>query len=61
MVRYTATDDEQEEILQREYMEKAALHVAALEKELGRAPKGCVVTFGCQMAPATRTLQTRIK
>ncbi len=49
MVRYTATDDEQEEILQREYMEKAALHVAALEKELGRAPKGCVVTFGCQM------------
>lgn len=49
MVRYTATDDEQEEILQREYMEKAALHVAALEKELGRALKGCVVTFGCQM------------
>ncbi len=49
MVRYTATDDEQEEILQREYMEKAALHVAVLEKELGRAPKGCVVTFGCQM------------
>ncbi len=49
MVRYTATDDEQEEILQREYMEKAALHVAVLEKELGRAPKGCVGTFGCQM------------
>ncbi|RKI86670.1 hypothetical protein D7V83_00805 [bacterium 0.1xD8-71] len=49
MTGYTATDDKKEERLQREYMEKAALHVAALKEELGRVPRGCVVTFGCQM------------
>lgn len=42
-------DDEREEILQRESMEKAVLYVAELEKALGRTPRGCVVTFGCQM------------
>lgn len=49
MTRYTSTDDVQEENLQREYMEKAAVYVTALREELGRAPRGCVVTFGCQM------------
>ncbi len=49
MTRYTSTDDVQEENLQREYMEKAAVYVTALWEELGRAPRGCVVTFGCQM------------
>ena len=29
--------------------EKAVLYVAELEKALGRTPRGCVVTFGCQM------------
>ncbi len=53
MIKYTAMDDEREEILQRESMEKAVLYVAELEKALGRTPRGCVVTFGCQMAPAT--------
>lgn len=55
MTRYTSTDDVQEENLQREYMEKAAVYVTALREELGRAPRGCVVTFGCQMNPATMT------
>lgn len=49
MIKYTAMDDEREEILQRESMEKAVLYVAELEKALGRTPRGCVVTFGCQM------------
>lgn len=49
MTRYTSTDDVQEENLQKEYMEKAATYVSALRQELGRAPQGCVVTFGCQM------------
>lgn len=31
------------------FMEKASLHVAALEKELGHKPTCCVTTFGCQM------------
>lgn len=48
-MQYTARDDEKEEALQQEYIEKAAVHVAALERELGRKPRGCVVTFGCQM------------
>lgn len=49
MTRYASTDDEREERLQREYMEKAASYVAVLKEELGREPRGCVVTFGCQM------------
>ena len=31
------------------FMAKAAVHVAALAKELGRKPTCCVTTFGCQM------------
>lgn len=49
MRRYASTDDVEEERLQREYMEKAVSYVAALKEELGRTPRGCVVTFGCQM------------
>ena len=48
-MRYTATNDEKETILQKEYMEKAAGYVAQLEKQLGRLPRCCVTTFGCQM------------
>ncbi len=31
------------------FMEKASEYVKELEKELGRKPTACVVTFGCQM------------
>jgi tRNA-2-methylthio-N6-dimethylallyladenosine synthase len=34
---------------QYEFMEKAAVYVAGLEKKLGRKPTCCVTTFGCQM------------
>ena len=34
---------------QFDYMEKAREYVTGLEKELGRKPTACVVTFGCQM------------
>ena len=49
MARYTSTNDERELNLQREYMNKAALHVANLKESLGRKPMCCVTTFGCQM------------
>ena len=49
MIKYTSTNDEQESALQREYMKKASLYVADLEKSLGRKPQCCVTTFGCQM------------
>ena len=31
------------------FMEKAEGYVKELEKELGRKPTACVVTFGCQV------------
>lgn len=49
MMKYTATTDENEVLLQKQYMEKAAGYVAALEEELGHKPLCCVTTFGCQM------------
>ena len=38
-----------ESLRQLEFIEKAKGYVADLEKELGRKPTACVVTFGCQM------------
>ena len=38
-----------ESLRQLEFIELAKKKVSALEKELGRKPKACVVTFGCQM------------
>ena len=38
-----------ESLRQLEYIERAKEKVAQLEKELGRKPRACVVTFGCQM------------
>jgi len=38
-----------ESLRQLEFIELARQKVSALEKELGRKPKACVVTFGCQM------------
>lgn len=49
MVKYTATTDEKEVSLQKQYMEKAAAYVADLETRLGHKPLCCVTTFGCQM------------
>lgn len=49
MTQYTSTNDERESALQREYMEKAAGYVSNLRENLGRSPRCCVVTFGCQM------------
>ena len=49
MTQYTSTNDERESALQREYMEKAAGYVSDLRESLGRSPRCCVVTFGCQM------------
>ena len=49
MTKYTSTNDKRESALQREYMAKASLYVADLEKSLGRKPLCCVTTFGCQM------------
>ena len=40
---------DEESLKQLEYIEKAKQEVALLEKELGRKPRACVVTFGCQM------------
>ena len=48
-MKYTATTDENEVLLQKQYMEKAAGYVAALEEEIGHKPLCCVTTFGCQM------------
>ena len=41
------TDNETER--QMEFMSKAKAYVSDLEKELGRKPVACVITFGCQM------------
>lgn len=49
MIKYTATTDENEASLQREYMKKAAIYVADLEAQIGHKPLCCVTTFGCQM------------
>lgn len=49
MIRYASTNDKAESELQRKYMEKAAVYVSKLQESLGRSPKCCVVTFGCQM------------
>lgn len=49
MTRYTSTNDEKESALQREYMKKAADYVSDLADTIGRSPRCCVVTFGCQM------------
>ncbi len=38
-----------ESLRQLEFIDAAKEKVAALEKELGRKPRACVVTFGCQM------------
>lgn len=49
MIKYNSVNDEQEVALQNEYIERASVHVAALEQKLGRKPLSCVTTFGCQM------------
>ena len=49
MTRYASTNDERESALQKEYMAKAALYVTDLQNRLGRKPRCCVTTFGCQM------------
>ncbi len=41
---------------QEEYIGKCRVYVSAFQVEHGRFPKACVVTFGCQMALATRML-----
>ena len=38
-----------ESLRQLEFIEKAKGYVEDMKKELGRAPRACVVTFGCQM------------
>jgi tRNA-2-methylthio-N6-dimethylallyladenosine synthase len=38
-----------ESLKQLEFIEKAKEYVSDLEKTLGRKPRACVVTFGCQM------------
>ena len=38
-----------ESLRQLDFIDKAKEYVASLEKELGRKPRACVVTFGCQM------------
>ena len=43
------------------FMAKCREWVRAFERKNGRRPTAFTQTFGCQMAPATRTLQTRIK
>jgi tRNA-2-methylthio-N6-dimethylallyladenosine synthase len=40
---------DKESLRQLEFIEKAKAYVEELKKELGRAPRACVVTFGCQM------------
>lgn len=49
MAQYASTNDERESALQIEYMDKASSYVAELENILGRKPRCCVTTFGCQM------------
>ncbi len=38
-----------ESLRQLDFIEKAKGYVKDLEENLGRKPKACVVTFGCQM------------
>ena len=40
---------DEESIRQLDYIDKARSIVSKIEKELGRKPRACVVTFGCQM------------
>lgn len=49
MTQYTSTSDDREAALQNQYMETAAAYVAKLADKLGRTPRCCVTTFGCQM------------
>lgn len=49
MTQYASTNDERESALQIEYMDKASSYVSDLENILGRKPRCCVTTFGCQM------------
>ena len=45
VTEYTENETER----QMEFMAKAKAYVSDLEKELGRKPVACVITFGCQM------------
>ncbi|MBQ7429720.1 MAG: tRNA (N6-isopentenyl adenosine(37)-C2)-methylthiotransferase MiaB [Butyrivibrio sp.] len=45
ITEYTENETER----QVEFMAKAKAYVSDLEKELGRKPVACVITFGCQM------------
>lgn len=45
---------------QREYIEKCRTYTAAFQVEHGRAPRACVVTFGCQMNTEPEIMKTRI-
>lgn len=45
ITEYTENETER----QMEFMAKAKAYVSDLEKELGRKPVACVITFGCQM------------
>lgn len=49
MTQYTSTSDEREAALQNQYMETASAYVEELAGKLGRTPRCCVTTFGCQM------------
>lgn len=49
MTQYTSTSDEREAALQNQYMETASAYVKKLADKLGRTPRCCVTTFGCQM------------
>ncbi len=41
---------------QEAYIEKCRDYVSSFQMAHGRDPQACVVTFGCQMALATRML-----
>ena len=44
-----------ESLKQLGFIEEAKGYVEELKKELGRTPKACVVTFGCQMNAEPKT------
>ena len=44
-----AKENREELERQKEYIEKCRVYVSAFQVEHGRAPRACVVTFGCQM------------
>ena len=46
---YNSHNDGEETRRQLMYIDKLTGLVTGLADELGRAPKACVVTFGCQM------------